>query len=186
MNEMQSSYASRLRARYYKEVRPKLKDVLELKNIMEVPRISKITLNIGVKKSVGDSKMFQLVSKALGEIAGQLPLRTKAKTSIANFKIREGMYVGVCVTLRRDNMFRFLEKLIELSLHKVRDFQGVSCTAFDQQGNYNLGIKEWGIFPEADDFTESFGMNITIHTTAQNSEQGYALLKELGIPFKKR
>lgn len=185
MNDIQP-YSSRLRARYYKEVRAKLKDVLQLGNIMEVPKLAKIVLNIGVKKSVGDSRTFQLVTKAVGEIAGQLPVRTKAQKSIANFKIRDGMDVGVCVTLRRENMYRFLEKLIELSLPKVRDFQGVSLTAFDRQGNYNLGIKEWGIFPEADDFTESFGMNITIHTTARNSEEGYALLKELGMPFKKK
>lgn len=178
---------SRLGAWYYNEAAPRLKEVLGLSNIMEVPKISKIVLNIGVKRSVGDNKTFQLVEKTLGEIAGQAPVKTLARKSIASFKIRDGMPVGVCVTLRHEKMYTFLDKLISLSLPKVRDFQGVP-TKFDGRGNYNLGIKEWGIFPEADDLSldSVFGLNVTIHTTAISDQQGYELLKMFGMPFKKK
>lgn len=179
------TYSSRLRVKYQKEIRPQLQQALGLSNIMEVPSLSKIKVNIGVKKSVGDSKMFQMVGSMVGSITGQAPIRTKARKSIANFKIRDGMDVGVAVTLRRESMYRFLEKLIDLSLPRVRDFQGVSATAFDEQGNYNLGIKDWGIFLEAEDVGESFGMNITLCTTAKNKKHAHALLEKLGMPFKK-
>lgn len=171
---------------YQRELRGKLQQALGLKNIMEVPRLSKIVLNIGVKRAVGDTKTFQLVEQTLSAIAGQAAVRTNAKESIASFKIREGMPVGVRVTLRRKKMYTFLDKLIRLSLPKVRDFQGVSRT-LDGNGNYNLGIREWSIFPEVDDatLTSSFGLNITMHTSASTDEHGYELLKMLGIPFKK-
>jgi large subunit ribosomal protein L5 len=185
MMESTSTYSSRLRASYRDDLRFQLQKSLELANIMEVPQLKKIVVNIGVKKSVGDSKMFQLVSETVGNITGQKPLRTKARKSIANFKIRDGMDVGVSVTLRNENMYRFLEKLINLSLPRVRDFQGISTTAFDGQGNFNMGIKDWGIFLEAEDVSESFGMNITFCVAAGSKEHSYALLQKLGMPFKK-
>jgi len=178
---------ARLYVQYQDVVRKQLKDTLKLANIMEVPRLEKVVLNIGVKKSVGDSKTLQLVEKTLAAIAGQSTVRTNARKSIATFKIREGMPVGICVTLRRENMYIFLDKLITLSLPKVRDFQGLS-PVFDGRGGYNIGIKEWGIFPEADDISidHSFGLNISIHTSTHHDEHAYELLKSLGMPFRKR
>jgi len=187
MVQKQSNERSRLRAQYYDVIQAELKDTLKLGNIMEVPRISKIVLNIGVKRSVADSKTMQLVEKTLSAIAGQAAVRTKARKSIASFKLREGMEVGARVTLRRDMAYNFLEKLISLSLPKVRDFQGIS-PKFDGRGGYNLGIREWSIFPEADELSldSAFGLNVTIQTTAQHDDHAYELLKRLGMPFKKK
>lgn len=183
---MERENRSSLEKRYVAEVRPSLVTALGLRNSMEVPKLSKIVLNIGVKRAVGDSKTFQMVEQTLSAIAGQAARKTLARKSIASFKIRDGMPVGVCVTLRRRRMYDFLDKFIRLCLPKVRDFQGVSRT-FDGSGNYNLGVRDWSIFPEADDLslTASFGMNISIHTTAQDDKHAYELLKQLGMPFKK-
>jgi len=177
---------ARLQDVYEKEIRPKLQKELGLKNSMEVPKIDKIVVNVGVKDAVSDSKFLQMVMNVLGKITGQLPVRTHAKHSIAGFKIREGMPIGVKVTLRRRKMYEFLDRLITLALPKVRDFQGIS-PKLDRRGNYNLGIKEWFIFPEVDYETSEkpYGMNITIGTTAQTDEQGFALLKSFGLPFRK-
>jgi len=176
---------SRLEKNYKETLRPALKTQLGLKNIMQVPKVSKIVLNIGVKEAVADSKVLQSVADGLGKIAGQRPVRTVAKKSIASFKIREGMPIGVKVTLRRKQMYDFLDKLINIALPTVRDFQGVT-TNFDRQGNYNLGIKEWIIFPEIEfgAFEKIYGMNITIHTTAQTDAHAYELLKSFGMPFR--
>lgn len=177
---------NRLEEQYAKTIRPKLKEKLALENIMQVPKISKIVLNIGVKEAISDSRALQAVAQVLGKIAGQSPVRTLARKSIAGFKIREGMPLGVMVTLRRDNMYSFLDKLINLALPKMRDFHGVS-DKFDGRGNYNLGIKEWTIFPEAESATEkAYGMNITIHTSAHDDDQARELLKDFGMPFKKK
>lgn len=179
---------NRLKVFYNTTVRPRLQETLGLKNIMQVPKVSKIVINVGVKEAVGDSKELQFVMKVVEAIAGQLPIKTAARKSIAGFKIREGMQIGVCVTLRGARMYAFLDKLINLSLPKVRDFQGVP-TKLDRQGNYNLGVKEWNIFPEAESVGASEkirGLNVTICTTTQNDEQAYALLKELGMPFVKQ
>jgi len=167
----------------YNEIRTKLKDDLGLNNIMEVPRISKIVLNAGVKGA--DSKVLQDVAKTFAIISGQRPVRTKARKSIAGFKLREGMTVGVMVTLRSRMMYEFLDRLIGFTLPKVRDFQGVS-PRFDRGGNYNLGIKDWSVFPELEKETreKSHGFNITIQTTARDARQGLALLKEIGMPFR--
>lgn len=171
---------------YKNVVVPRLKESLALKNIMEVPRISKIVLNVGVKEAVGDSKVLNTVAKVIEAISGQTPLKTQARKSIAGFKIREGMGIGVCVTLRGSRMHVFLDKLVNMALPKVRDFQGVP-TKFDGRGNYNLGIKEWNIFPETESATDrSGGLNITIQTTAKSDEHAFALLKELGMPFRKQ
>jgi len=180
------SERSRLGELYTKTLRPELKEKLGFENSMAVPMVSKIVLNIGIKSSVSDGKVLQLIQERIGQIAGQLPVKTLAKKSVAGFKIREGMPIGVRVTLRKKNMYNFLDKLINLSLPRVRDFQGLS-RKFDGRGNYNLGIKEWVIFPEADTglVEKYFGFNITIHTTASSDEHGYELMKSFGMPFKK-
>jgi len=171
---------------YEKEVRPQLQKDLNLPNIMQVPKVSKIVVNVGVKDAVSDSKSLSLVSDVIGRVTGQQPVRTFAKKSIAGFKIREGMPLGIKVTLRNKNMYEFLERLIHLSLPKVRDFQGVPVK-FDRRGNYNLGIKEWNIFPEVDyKLSEKlYGLNVTIQTTADSDDQAFALLKSFGMPFRK-
>lgn len=178
---------SRLKEIYNKEIRPELMKKLQLKNIMEAPRLEKIVINVGVKEAISDSRAVQNAAQILATIAGQAPVKTKARKSIASFKLREGMQIGTKVTLRRDAMYDFLDKLINLSLPKVRDFQGVS-TKFDGRGNYNLGIKEWSIFPETEALATSdkiSGLNVTIHTSAQIDEHGYELLKSFGMPFRK-
>ncbi|MBP9765061.1 50S ribosomal protein L5 [Candidatus Babeliales bacterium] len=169
---------------YRETIVPKLHKDLQLSNVMEVPKISKVVLNIGVKEAVADSKILQSVQKTLSRIAGQAAVTTTAKVSIAGFKIRQGMPLGVKVTLRKKRMYEFLDRLINLSLPMVRDFRGVNAN-FDKQGNYNLGIKEWVVFPEVDyDMTgKVFGMNITIQTNSKNKQHTYALLKNLGMPF---
>ncbi len=177
---------SRLEEQYKTVIRPQLQKKLEVENIMQVPHIEKIILNVGVKEAVSDSKALQMVAQVISTIAGQLPVRTVAKKSIAGFKIREGMQLGVMVTLRRQKMYEFLDKFINLALPKVRDFQGVS-TKLDGQGNYNLGIKDWTIFPEAESLPadKTYGMNITIQTSALNDKHALELLKSFGMPFKK-
>ena len=182
------SEKSRLEELYTSTLRPQLKETLKLSNIMEVPKVSKVVVNVGVKEAVADSRVLQTVMQVVGAIAGQLPVKTIARKSIAGFKIREGMQIGVMVTLRGKKMYAFLDKLINLSLPKVRDFQGVS-TKFDGRGNYNMGIKEWNIFPEAESAGASekaYGLNITIQTTALTDAQGFELLKSFGMPFRKK
>jgi large subunit ribosomal protein L5 len=177
---------ARLRKLYDEKIRLELQSVLGLKNIMQIPRISKIVLNVGVKEAVTDSKALIEVEQALGLIAGQQPVRTKAKKSIAGFKIREDMLIGVKVTLRRRLMYEFLDRLINVAIPKTRDFQGVSIK-FDQRGNYNLGIKEWNIFPEiaSEAMAKTRGLNVTIETTTDNDEHACELLKRFGMPFIK-
>lgn len=177
---------ARLEELYINEIRPQLKEKLSLQNVMEIPKISKIVVNVGVKEAVSDSKILQTILKIVREVTGQEPVKTVARKSIAGFKLREGMPIGVRVTLRNKRMYEFLDRLINLSLPKVRDFQGVP-TKFDGQGNYNLGIKEWIIFPEVDyDVADRlFGMNITFHTSAKNDAHGFELLKSFGMPFRK-
>ncbi len=177
---------ARLEELYDTKIRSQLKETLGLKNIMQTPKVSKIVLNIGVKDAVSNTKALQEVERVLALIAGQRPVRTKARKSIAGFKLREGMPIGAKVTLRRKRMYEFLDRLINLALPTVRDFQGVT-TKFDRRGNYNLGIKEWNIFPEVThEVSEKlYGMNITIDTTATRDEHGLELLKSFGMPFKK-
>lgn len=177
---------ARYRELYKTEIRPQLQKELKINNIMQVPKVSKIVLNVGVKEAVSDSRILKTVSDVIGKIAGQLPVKTLARKSIAGFKIREGMPLGIMVTLRGDSMYNFLDRLINLSLPKVRDFQGIS-DKLDGQGNYNLGIKEWTIFPEAESTVDSFvgGMNITIHTTTKKDQEAFELLKKFGMPFKR-
>lgn len=179
---------TRLHVLYSETIRPQLQKTLQLKNTMEVPRVTKIVLNAGVKEAVSDSKALQAVVNGLTLISGQMPLKTSARKSIAGFKIREGMRIGATVTLRGKKMYEFLDKLINLALPRVRDFQGVPVK-LDSRGNYNLGIKESNIFPEAETVgvqEKIFGFNITIVTTAKNDQQGFELLKSFGMPFKKK
>ncbi len=177
---------ARLEELYKEKIVPQLKETFAYKNVMEVPKISKIVLNVGVKGAVSDTKSVNTVTEVLQKISGQKPIKTRAKRSIAGFKLREGMPLGVKVTLRRKNMYEFLDRTINFALPKVRDFQGVGIK-LDGRGNYNLGIKEWSVYPEADTGTQElvYGMNITIQTTATNDEDGRALLRAFGMPFKK-
>ena len=178
---------SRLEELYKTKVREELFKELGFKNIMEVPVISKIVLNVGVKEAISDSKAVASVKEIIDQIAGQSSTKTLAKKSIAGFKLREGMPIGVMVTLRQSRMYHFLDKLINVVLPAVRDFQGVRPT-FDGHGNYNLGIKDWMVFPEVDydKVDRARGMNITIATTAKNDEHAQALLKKFNMPFQKR
>ena len=178
---------ARLEELYVEKIRPQLKKELGVKNIMEVPKIEKIVLNVGVSDAVADSKALQTVSDVLEKIAGQRPVKTKARKSIAGFKIREGMLLGVMVTLRGKKMYEFLDRLINLALPQVRDFQGVS-PKFDGRGNYNLGIKDWIIFPEVSfDLVHKFyGLNVSINTTAKKDLHAFELMKSFGMPFYKK
>lgn len=181
----QNENKARLDERYTTQLRPALQQALGMSNVMRVPRIEKIVLNVGVKEAVGDSRILNTVMQTLDNIAGQKSVRTVAKKSIAGFKIREGMPLGARVTLRKKKMYEFLDKLINLALPKVRDFQGIP-TKLDGRGNYNLGIKEWSIFPEVDTNVEkTFGMNITIHTSAEQDAHAFELLKNFGMPFRR-
>lgn len=178
---------TRLEELYNSKIRSELKKKLGIKNIMEVPKLSKIVINVGIgKEAIADSKIVTNVMQTLEKISGQAPVRTTAKKSIAGFKLREGMPIGAKVTLRKKNMYEFLDKLIYLALPKTRDFQGIP-TAFDGRGNYNLGLKEVSIFPEIvyDINQKMYGLNVTICTTSRKNEHALQLLKEFGMPFRK-
>lgn len=176
---------SRLHELYTTKLKSELQKELGKDNIMEVPQLRKIVVNVGVKEAVKDSRILQKVAEIITKITGQIPVKTVAKKSIASFKLREDMPLGIKVTLRKKNMYEFLDKLINLALPKVRDFQGVP-TKFDKQGNYNLGIREWNVFPEADKEELSHGLNITFDINAKNPQESYALLKGFGMPFKQK
>ncbi len=177
---------SRLEEQYKTQLRSDLFGELKLENIMQVPALSKIVVNIGVKEAVADGKVLNQVKEIIEKITGQVAVKTLAKTSIAAFKLRQGMPIGVKVTLRKSGMYHFLDKLINVVLPAVRDFQGVGVK-FDGDGNYNLGIKDWMVFPEVDydKVDKSRGFNITIHTTTKNDKHAYALLKKFNMPFQK-
>ncbi len=178
---------ARLQEQYDSKLRSDLQKQLDLKNIMEVPRLTQIVINVGAGKDlIKDSKVGKIIADVLGRISGQRAVMTKAHKSIAGFKIREGMTLGAKVTLHGKAMYEFLDRLINVALPTVRDFRGVT-TKFDRFGNYNLGIKEWTIFPEVSyDVTDKvFGLNVTIGTSSRNSKQAYELLKGFGMPFRK-
>jgi large subunit ribosomal protein L5 len=172
---------------YYNEVIPKLKEKYNYKNIMQVPKIEKVTLNIGIGSAPSNPKLLESAMEELALITGQRPIKTKAKKSIAAFKIREGMNIGCMVTLRRDRMWEFLYRLIKVALPRVRDFRGLNPKSFDGRGNYNFSIKEQIIFPEIniDKIDFYHGMNITITTTAKTDQEALSLLEFLGFPFRK-
>jgi large subunit ribosomal protein L5 len=177
---------ARLKDIYIKEIVPKLMKDFNYKSVMEVPRVEKVVLNMGLGEAIQNVKILDSAVDELGVIAGQKAVITKAKKSIATFKLREGMPIGAMVTLRKDRMFEFLDRLLNISLPRVRDFKGLSPKAFDGNGNYSLGVKEQLIFPEInyDKIDKIKGLNITIVTTAKNDEEGRALLKCLGMPFR--
>ncbi|RMF46041.1 MAG: 50S ribosomal protein L5 [Deltaproteobacteria bacterium] len=178
---------ARLKEKYESELVPRLREELGLKNVMQVPRVEKVVVNMGLGEAIQNIKVLESAVEELQRITGQKPVVTKAKKSIAQFKLREGMPIGVMVTLRRDRAYEFLDRLINIALPRVRDFKGVSPRAFDGRGNYTLGIREQIIFPEIDldKIDKVKGLNITVVTTAQTDEQGRALLRELGMPFRK-
>ena len=171
---------------YRENIVPTLKDQLKLKSSMEVPRLTKITLNMGLGSSMGDKKVLESAQKELTDISGQKAVLTYAKKSIANFKLREGMPIGCKVTLRKEKMYDFFEKLIKISLPRTRDFRGLNTSSFDGRGNYTLGIKEHIIFPEIDfDRIDRIkGLDICITTSAKNNQEAMELLKQFNFPFK--
>jgi len=177
---------AQLREYYEKDVVPKLVDMFKYQNMMEVPQLKKIVLNMGLGEAIQNNKLIESAASELEIISGQKPVITRAKKSIAAFKLREGMQIGCMVTLRRDKMFDFCNRLVNIALPRVRDFRGVSGKAFDGNGNYSLGVKEQIIFPEIDyDAIDKIkGLNIAIVTTAKSDEEGKQLLKFLGMPFR--
>jgi large subunit ribosomal protein L5 len=176
----------RLRVRFEKEVAPSLAKELDLKNPMAVPRLNKIVVNMGVGEATQNAKVIDPAANELGQITGQKPVVTRAKKSIAAFKVREGMPIGVMVTLRGDRMYEFFDRLVSIVLPRVRDFRGVSTKSFDGRGNYTLGLHDQLIFPEIDyaKVDKLKGMNVTIVTTARSDDQARSLLKHLGMPFR--
>ncbi len=180
-----SDYIPRQKERFNKELRPALKEQLGLANIMQVPTLDKIAINMGVGEAVKDGRMLEAAVADLTTISGQKPVVTKARKSIAGFKLREGQAIGVKVTLRGDRMWEFLDRLVSLALPRIRDFRGLDAKAFDGHGNYTLGVTEQLIFPEVDydQVGQVRGMDITVVTTATTDEEGRALLVALGFPF---
>jgi large subunit ribosomal protein L5 len=178
--------ATRLKERFEKEVAPALMKEFELKNPMAVPRVHKIVINMGVGEATQNAKLLDPAVTELGQISGQRPVITRAKKSIAAFKVREGMPIGAMVTLRGARMYEFLDRLLNVALPRVRDFRGVSTRSFDGRGNYTLGLNDQLIFPEIDyaKVDKQRGMNITIVTTAKTDNEARALLKHLGMPFR--
>ena len=181
------SYQPRLKVRYREEVAPKLQEELGLVNVMQVPTLEKIVLNMGLGEAINDKKAIDEALEELGLIAGQKPRVNRARKSIANFKVREGMPIGVSATLRGARMWEFFDRLLAVAIPRVRDFRGLNPWAFDGRGNYSVGASEQLIFPEIDfdKVTTTRGLNITIVTTADNDEQGKALLDAFGFPFRK-
>jgi len=177
---------ARLQDQYVAEILPKMKEKFGYRNVMQVPRLSKVVVNMGLGDAIENVKVIETAAAEIGIITGQKPVVTKARKSIANFKLREGVPIGVMVTLRRDRMYQFLDKLIAIALPRVRDFKGVSPRGFDGRGNYTLGIKEQIMFPEVnyDKIDKIRGMNITIVTTARSDEEGLELLRLMGMPFR--
>jgi large subunit ribosomal protein L5 len=178
--------SARLRAKFHKEVAPALMKEFELKNPMAVPRLHKIVLNMGLGEATQNAKVLDPAVNELGQIAGQKPVITRAKKSIAAFKVRTGMPIGAMVTLRGERMYEFFDRLVNVALPRVRDFRGVSTKSFDGRGNFTLGLRDQLIFPEIDyaKVDKMKGMNVTIVTTAGDDNQARALLKHMGMPFR--
>ncbi|MFI5252871.1 MAG: 50S ribosomal protein L5 [Bacteroidota bacterium] len=178
----------RLQEHYKKNVVPELMKRFHYKNIMQVPRLEKIAINVGVGEATQDAKLVDVITKDLEFIVGQKVVQTKSKKAISNFKLREGMPIGARVTLRKNRMYEFLDRFISVAVPRIRDFRGLSDKSFDGRGNYTVGVKEHIIFPEidVDKVTKLFGMDISIVTTARTDEEAYELLKGFGVPFVKR
>lgn len=182
-----SNYSPRLRDKYRNEIVPNLQKQFSYKSIMEVPKLEKICLNQGLGQSMSDKKLIESAVNEMTTITGQKAVTSKSRKDIANFKLRKGVPVGVRVTLRGEQMFEFLDRLVSVALPRVRDFRGISNKGFDGRGNYTMGITEQIIFPEIDieKVAKIHGMDITFVTTAKNDQESFALLKEFGMPFKK-
>jgi large subunit ribosomal protein L5 len=178
--------AARLKERYQKEIAPALAKEFGITNPMATPRLEKIVINMGLGEAIGNSKLLDTATDELAAITGQKPVVTRAKKSIASFKLRQGMSIGAMVTLRGERMYEFFDRLVSIALPRVRDFRGVSPRSFDGRGNYTLGVREQLIFPEIDfnKVDKTRGMNITIVTTARTDDQARALLRALGMPFR--
>jgi large subunit ribosomal protein L5 len=185
--EAQATVPPRLKERYEQEIRPKLQQRFEYSSVMEVPRVEKITLNMGVGDGKQDSNVVDAAKDQLATIAGQAPSVRLARKSIAAFKLREGMPVGVAVTLRRAHMYEFLDRLMSVAIPRIRDFRGLNPRSFDGRGNYSIGVREQIIFPEIDydAIDQVRGLDVTITTSAKTDEEAYALLSELGMPFSR-
>jgi large subunit ribosomal protein L5 len=181
-----SEYEPRLRKKYKDEIIPQLMKEFSFRNVMQVPKLDRVVINMGLGEAVQNAKVIESAVEELTAITGRKPIVTRAKKSIATFKLREGMPIGVMVTLRGEQMYDFVDRLISLALPRTRDFKGVSPKAFDGRGNYTLGIREQIVFPEVnyDKIDRIKGMNVTFVTTAETDEQGRALLKSLGMPFR--
>ena len=180
-----ADYTPRMKDRYTKEIRAKLKEEFKYTNEMQIPRLEKIVLNMGVGEATADSKKLTSAIEALTAISGQKPVATKARKSIAAFKLREGMSIGAKVTLRKDQMYEFLDRLVTIALPRVKDFRGLKPTSFDGRGNYAMGLKEHIVFPEInyDQIDQMWGMDIIVCTTAKTDEEAKALLTEFKFPF---
>ena len=178
--------AARLKERYLKEIRPALVQEFGYRNVMEAPRLDKVVVNMGLGEAISNGKILDASVEQLSVITGQRPVVTRARKSIANFKLRQGQSIGAMVTLRGQRAYEFFDRLVNIALPRVRDFKGVSPKAFDGKGNYTLGVKEQIIFPEInyDKVEKIKGLNITVVTTARNDEEGRALLRHLGMPFR--
>ena len=185
---METQERPKMLLRYRSEVAPQLMKELQFKNVMEVPRLMKVVVNMGIKEGKDDIKILEHLAGELAMITGQKPLVTTAKKSISTFKLRQGSPIGLKVTLRRDRMFEFLDRLFNIAMPRIRDFRGYSPTSFDGQGNYSLGIQEQLIFPEVefDKMKKTQGMDVTFVTTAKKDEHAKRLLELLGLPFRKK
>ncbi len=179
-------YVPRLKDKYYKEIVPALKQQFQYKNTMQVPKLVKISLNQGIGGAIADKKMIETGIEEMSMITGQKSVQTKSKKDISNFKLRKGMPIGVRVTLRNEKMYEFLDRLISVTIPRIRDFRGINDKGFDGKGNFSFGITEQIIFPEIniDKVGKINGLNITLVTSAVNDQEAYALLKEFGLPFK--
>jgi len=182
----EATYEPRLMKQYRASIVPTLQERFKYKNPMQVPRVLRVALNVGLGEAISNARLLEAAVQELSQIAGQRPVVTKSRKAIANFRLREGQSIGCMVTLRRQRMYEFLDRLINVALPRVRDFRGVSANAFDGRGNYSLGIREQIIFPEVDyDKVEKIrGLNVTIVTSAATDDEGRALLREFGMPFR--
>ena len=178
---------NRLRTKYQNEIMTALKQEFNYENVHQIPKVTKVVINAGVGRATADSKHLEVVLKTLTQISGQAPVETVAKNSIAGFKLRDGNKIGAMVTLRGERMYDFLDRLVSVDLPRIRDFRGISDTAFDKSGNYSLGIKEQAIFPEIsyEDASNSHSLQVNIVTTATNAEEGKKLLQLMGFPFRR-
>lgn len=183
-----SDYKPRLQTAYEERIRPAMVEQFGYSNPLQIPRLEKITINMGVGEAVTDKKVLDLAVAALAEIAGQRPVITTARKSVSTFRLREGMPIGCMVTMRRQRMYEFMDRLVSIVLPRVRDFRGISRKSFDGRGNYSMGLSEQLVFPELnpDKFTRPQGMNISIVTTAKSNAEGLALLEKFGMPFRQQ